>query len=380
MDYYNDAMQRYRELRRWGRLKNEKGAKAAYHWLRSAVYGKVIPSAIVAFIVRLTDTGANRAELQRIIKAYAPAENLSNGRWLRKTKRDIYFTKFYNWIDADEYFRYQFEDLSRAGRWLYIGDAEFGERCRLIDDAEEVNITKDKYNSYRAFQPYYKREALLVSSGEDEAAFSGFCSRHPEFFVKPLSERGGHGVQSIKLNPADRPEDVLKQLLDIYGSAIVEQPIIQAEEMAKYHPNSINTVRVVTMYRQDGSMEVIQTSVRLGTGDSVVDNGCLSSSVDTETGIITSPGRAAHEKGVYLRHPDTGVQILGNRIPAWEELMEQVREQAAVFKKQRFIGWDMAYSTDGWVIVEVNSHPALQTLSGKGVGARALCDRVFNCD
>ncbi|MBR5430083.1 MAG: hypothetical protein IK116_06095, partial [Firmicutes bacterium] len=222
--------------------------------------------------------------------------------------------------------------------------------------------------------------ALLISSDADKAAFLDFCTRHPVFFVKPLSERGGHGVRRVDLAQEGEAAELFVRLLTQYGSAIVEQPIIQAEGMARFHPASINTVRVVTMRHKDGSLEIIQTSVRLGTGDSVVDNGCLSASVDTDSGIITSPGRAAHEKGVYLRHPDTGVQILGSSVPDWQELLDQVKEQAAVFKKQRFIGWDMAYSVDGWVVVEVNSHPALQTLSGAGVGARALCERVFSQD
>ncbi|MBR5429854.1 MAG: hypothetical protein IK116_04925 [Firmicutes bacterium] len=171
------SLQRYFALRKKGKLKNEKGPKAAYHLLRSAVFGKALPAAVAAGAAQLCDSRSNKAELARVIKAHASAEKLRDRRWLRRIRRDIYFTKFYQWIDADEYFRYQFEDLSRAGRWLYIGEKEFIERCKLADDPEELDLTKNKYKAYCALKPYYKREAVLISSPEDKQLFNDFCDR-----------------------------------------------------------------------------------------------------------------------------------------------------------------------------------------------------------
>ncbi|MBR5429855.1 MAG: hypothetical protein IK116_04930, partial [Firmicutes bacterium] len=99
-----------------------------------------------------------------------------------------------------------------------------------------------------------------------------------------MAEFGGHGIRRIDLNMSDDRDVIWQQILENYGQVILEQPVIQAEEMARFHPQSVNTVRVVAMNKRDGSKEIIQTSVRLGTGESVVDNGCLSASVDTETG------------------------------------------------------------------------------------------------
>ena len=79
---------------------------------------------------------------------------------------------------------------------------------------------------------------------------------------------------------------------------------------------------------------------------------------------------------LYLNHPDTGEQILGSQIPAWDDLLELVKLLAKKFKKQRIVGWDMAYSTDGWVIVEANSHPHIQVLAGNGIGVRKLFEEM----
>ena len=75
-----------------------------------------------------------------------------------------------------------------------------------------------------------------------------------------------------------------------------------------------------------------------------MDNVCsggLSAVVDTETGIVCSPGI---DKLGYKRilHPDSGEQIVGFRIPRWDEAMALVKELA------------IALSKDGWVMVEGN--------------------------
>ncbi len=368
-------IRRYREAKRRGeteaaaelKRKMEMGARGI---LSRYTQGRALLSSILAFLVRVTESRRGREELAATMAAYASAEQLGSARWRRRVRRDIYFTEFYNRISADEYFRYHFEDLSKTGRRSYVGDTELVETFRRMDDPEEAQILYDKYRSYQFFTPYYKREAILITGEQDEALFRAFCERHPCFFAKPLSQCGGHGVRRLTVGTDGSPETLFRQLL-AEDAVILEEPILQGAEMARFHPQSINTVRVVTA-RVDGEIRIVQTSVRLGTGESVVDNGCLSAAVDPGTGLITTPGRAAHEKGLYLRHPDTGEQILGSRIPEWEALLAQVKEQAALLRRQRVVGWDMAYSREGWLIVEANSHPAIQILAGNGVGMRPV--------
>ncbi|MBR5430084.1 MAG: hypothetical protein IK116_06100 [Firmicutes bacterium] len=374
---FNDDVKRYLRLRKSGRLarfNSERRSLTRRRIIARFTCGRRLPSAVAGWCTRLTASPVQRARLAEIIRGHASPEQLRDSRWLRRIKRDVYYTEYHDRISADEYFRYGFEYLSPSGRHKYVGNAELS-RLRKLGAPP---LTNDKYESYLAFKPYYQREALLIRGREDLADLRAFCTRHPVFFFKPLSAAGGHGVQRVDASDMtdEEREDLLSGLIDRYCSAIAEQPIIQAEGMARFHPASINTIRVVSL-KKDGKLEVIQTSVRLGTGESVVDNGCLSASVDTETGIITSPGRAAHEKGLYLRHPDTGVQILGSAIPQWPELLAQVEEQMGLFEGNCLIGWDMAYSVDGWVVVEVNSFPAIQTLAGNGVGVRDLFERIL---
>ena len=342
-------------------------------------YGKTVLAYFFSSAYRLLCSSESDEEINAIIKAHVPEKKWNNKEWLSHIKRDIFFTEFYNRINADEFFRYQFETLSETGRHAYVGDAEILDAFRKLDDPEEQKILANKYNTYCFFKNYYKREAIQINGFEDAATFYDFCSRNSEFFVKPLSMGKGLGVFSLNVGRDGYKEALFKKIIN-QCPVIIEQPIRQAEEMAKYHPRSVNTVRVVTV-QKEGMVRIVQTSVRLGVGDAIIDNSSqsgLSASVDTDSGIIVTPGRAAHRKGLFLRHPDSNEQIIGSRIPAWGELLQLVKLLASKFKKQRIVGWDMAYSVEGWVIVEANSHPGIQILAGSGVGMREIFEDIIS--
>ena len=46
--------------------------------------------------------------------------------------------------------------------------------------------------------------------------------------------------------------------------------------------------------------------------------------------------------------------IVGFQIPRWDEAKDFVRKAAQVVPSIRIIGWDVALSQDGWVLIEAN--------------------------
>lgn len=289
---------------------------------------------------------------------------------------DVVFCKFRYRMKADEYFRYEFYRLNTTGRRQYVSDSELIETLRKQDDPDSFFILRYKDRAFETFKKYYGRDCLKIEKQADYEAFEEFCEKHSEFIVKPLAGSfGGRGVYKEKIESIAACRKVFKELIKSGTIIFIEELINQDEEMKKYHPESVNTIRLVTCNTGE-EVEIVQSSVRIGMGDSVVDNGCLSSSIDLDTGVITSLGRCAHRKGLYAFHPDTGVQIIGAQIPRWDELKEQIIEMSNVLPKQRVIGWDMALSTKGWVMIEGNTQPAIQTLSGVGVGARELFNHL----
>lgn len=301
------------------------------------------------------------------------------GREKRRMALDVLFCRFYYWINTDEYFRYKFMNLSDCGRKEYVGDMELIYELKKQNDPAAYPILRTKDITAETFKEYFKRECIRIEGKKDIDKFRDYCSRHEKFVVKPLAgSYGGKGVRIITISEENPVDTVFRNLLAEMkkNPYMLEEVIEQDPGMAKFHPQSVNTIRLVTI-NENRNVEIVQACVRIGMGDSVVDNGCLSSSVDIEHGIVTSLGRCAHKAGLYAFQPDTGEQIIGAKIPKWEELKKQIVDMANVLPNQRVIGWDLALSTKGWVMVEGNSHPAIQTLSGEGVGARELFNRLL---
>jgi hypothetical protein len=103
-------------------------------------------------------------------------------------------------------------------------------------------------------------------------------------------------------------------------------------------------------------IEVLHPFLKIGRGDSVVDNGGAGGilcAIDPQTGVVTHTG---DENGnVFEVHPETGEQIIGFTIPRWNEVSDLVKELAQITPSNRYTGWDIALSNDGWVLVEANA-------------------------
>ena len=60
---------------------------------------------------------------------------------------------------------------------------------------------------------------------------------------------------------------------------------------------------------------------------------------------------------VFEKHPDTGITFIGYQIPMLPEAIALAKKAAMVIPQMRHVGWDIAITPDGPVIVEGNEHP-----------------------
>lgn len=67
--------------------------------------------------------------------------------------------------------------------------------------------------------------------------------------VKPIADHQGNGVQIISV---DKDLDtVFKACVDFPRGVALEELIEQSDELAKFHPNSVNTIRLVTFHHKE---------------------------------------------------------------------------------------------------------------------------------
>ncbi len=340
--------------------------------LKAKIYNKIRKyrtlAKIYSEIKYLTLSEKKRLEIGKFIDEYIKDIKIEKGKDRNRLIKDVLFSRYYYQINAEEYFKYRFWKMSDMGRKEYVGDEEFSSRFKKIANPAIKEMLDNKYKCYEKFKAYYKREVIEVLTPADFEDYKKLFLRNKRIVIKPIRAYGGRGVKVIETDEQASLVDVFNELLESQGG-IVEEPIIQSEKMGCFHPESVNTVRATT-YTKNKATKIMLISIRMGTGNSVVDNGCLSAGVDIDTGLITSRGRLAHRNGLYLYHPDTHVQILGNKVPEFDKLKEFVLELAKIIPEQRIVGWDLALTDEGWILVEANASPAIQLLAGDGVGVR----------
>ncbi len=260
-------------------------------------------------------------------------------------------------FSAEEYFYYHFEDKSEEERKTFISDLNRIVFCDTLNTLDNLAVFNDKGKSAKIFGAYYGRDYLSVRGTEDISNLKSFVQKHKKLIVKPLVGSRGAGIQVLK---KDWTEDEISALIGQYcsdgkGGFIVEELVVQSLETAQFHPSSLNTIRVATV-RFDEGAEVIAAFFRTGRGGSVVDNagaGGLFGTIDVKTGVIDAVG---DEFGrLYEEHPESKIKMIGFTIPRWNEAVELAKELATVLPDNRYTGWDLALTENGWVMIEGNA-------------------------
>ena len=253
-------------------------------------------------------------------------------------------------FQTDEFFIYDVMSLSDYGKSKFITEGK--SRWYFYDKLnkkENTVLFDDKSKTYELFKKYYRRDILVVSGESREAEFLDFVNKNPELIIKPLGSSGGKGVRLFK------DGDSFGELLKEYKEGFILEPKLKNDKsFAEFHEASLNTVRIVTV-RLDDRTEIPYAFTRMGKNGGCIDNaraGGIMGLVDVETGVIISASDEHNDH--YIFHPNSGKQIVGFKIPRWDEAKAFVKELAEVVPDNRYTGWDVALTDNGWVMIEAN--------------------------
>lgn len=295
----------------------------------------------------------------------------------RELKTDMLFCRMYYRIRYEQYFIFSFQTRDSSERERYISVRECGFIEELMNNPADGAILDDKFRAYNLFREHYKRGFIVVGGKNDYDRFRDFCSGHARLIIKPLRDKQGHGVRLFDAGDAD-PVEMFRYALQIAPCA-VEECIEQIGIMRDIHPRSVNTVRALTCLTQ-GEVRILYALIRVGKGNSVVDNlnaGGIGASIDTRSGVIATEGFSEDCRTVPT-HPDSGIAFRGMEIPEWDQLVQMIGEMHRKLPTVRIIGWDLAYSTRGWCMVEGNSKPSFVGIQMcTGTGFRPKIERIL---
>ena len=243
---------------------------------------------------------------------------------------------------------------------------------RALNDRAYYHVFDDKVEFNKRFDKYIGREWINLQTA-DKARFRAFLQGKDVVFAKNTGLCGGAGISRIEAGKED-PDELYDRLRES-GQFLVEQKIVQHPEMDRLCPSSVNTVRIVTVLK-NGEAHFMYSLVRIGNGKSAVDNitsGGLYTAVP-EDGVLKKPAFCDKTGKYYDSHPATGTVFAGFRIPMFRQAVELCLEAALVEPHMGYIGWDVAITEAGPVLVEGNTIPGYDMcqnhghLEQKGVG------------
>jgi len=249
----------------------------------------------------------------------------------------------------------------------------YRERFNYIDylnKKEDLHLLRNKWHAYRLLKDAYRREVLLLEGEQDFPAFEAFCRRHPTFVAKPVGLGQSMGVHKVEVGDDDYDtlfHQMFAETEDINShwnsgtekGVLLEEVIVQHEDMAKYHPSSVNSVRMHTIDLGDGDIRLWYPFVRIGVGGNFISSattGGIIACINAGTGMVETTGFDKLGRTTDV-HPDTHFTIKGIKIPRWRQLCDKAIEMSRRLPTLRYIGWDFVYDKDGeWIVMEGNEN------------------------
>lgn len=254
-----------------------------------------------------------------------------------------------------DYDLFEMYNLTDEQRDTYITRGRNNSLIAKYNKKDYAHIFRNKDEFNQKFNKYLKRDWIKVDGTPKEKVIE-FIKKHKTFMAKPIDGGCGKGIEKIDIKNYNSIDALYKYLTDNHNFEL-EEEIEQHEDVSKIYPDSINTVRIVTILK-DNTPHIICAYFRIGNGK-FVDNfnsGGMVAPIDENTGIVQDKA-IDKNKELYENHPATGEKIKGFQLPEWDKAIKMCKEATKVVPQMAYVGWDVGFSKKGPVFVEANEFP-----------------------
>lgn len=193
-----------------------------------------------------------------------------------------------------------------------------------------------------------------------------FLKKHNRFFCKLIDGECADSVLLLQITNGKlwngEAEITLSDLKEkVSGGRYIIQNVVEQHALVnKLNPSCINTIRIITIRGKSGAINVFAASMRLGVkSDSFVDNRAVGGMAVgiTVDGKLKKYGFQHVEFGGKLeKHPVTGTVFEDYQLPYWEDVVALVKKAHECFRGIQSIGWDVAITPRGPILIEGNDN------------------------
>lgn len=234
----------------------------------------------------------------------------------------------------------------------------------------------DVYFVFKGKNIVPKQNTLLKSSTNTLSALKSLGDG--EYFIKELGGLGGKNAirftkkdDKMNFRHVSKGEITLDDFWKITGKKefLIQKRIENHKNIKTLSPTALSTVRIVTT-RFNKNVHVLSCDLCLGCSkNSIVDNynneGAIVH-VDEKTGKLGKYAFRKHSK-IIDKHPVSGIKFENYQLPFWNESIELVKKLHSIFPEFCSIGWDVAITENGPLIIEGNynwGYTIAQTTTG----------------
>jgi hypothetical protein len=228
---------------------------------------------------------------------------------------------------------------------------------KMYNTAEGRSKLEDKRRFAREYADLLGRETLDLRD-VDDVQLAAFLARHPKVLAKPNEGHGGGGIELYEAGP-ETDAAAFRATVAAQGQTVLDEFIVQHPEMSALYPDAVNTVRLITFLDAEDRVHLLAAVLRIGNGD-VIDNfasGGMFTMLDDE-GVALYPG-VDKNSNVYGEHPVTGTPIVGFRVPMYDRVLDLAASLARRTPEAPYVGWDIAITADGPVVIEGNHNSSV---------------------
>lgn len=295
----------------------------------------------------------DKPKLKKFMEYVVKKQSTSKFNLWRKT---ISSSLKYN-ISILDYFYFKFYELTNSKKETYAGTGYMYEYQLLMNPKNKRDILEDKLLFLEKYSKFIKHKHSSKKDFLDNGLVAKeiLDNRSGMIVVKSSDGQCGEGISIINLKETGKGELIKK--LKKTDNDLIEEFIIQHDDLMKLSPSGLNTIRIFTQLNNDDEVEILGTRLRI-TVNSYVDNlaaGNIAAPIDEKTGIVDKPAVYSDiTKQDEVKHPITGVDIVGFQVPFWKESIQMVKEAALLHQENRSIGWDIAITNSGPELLEGN--------------------------
>lgn len=227
---------------------------------------------------------------------------------------------------------------------------------------------------YNQLFPYLKQPRIILRNSNNcffdgagniisFAQAKSLLESEQRFVIKP-SIYSGEGVDIFFYEKDNNSNIDFQDLMKSYASNyIVQEVVAQHETLASIHPQSLNTIRVISFLFQ-GEAHISSSILRMGVAGSRLDN--------VSTGGLACPilpdgtleKEAMDKQSQWTTSHPGGAIFAEIKVPSYQRILDAVRRAHKDIPHFRIIGWDFSIDeNEDPVFIEYNGAPAMNQVS-----------------